>query len=154
MKHFSLYFILSSLLLTNTFSQKLIDQVKNNEYTFLEVQNTAKRYFVNKYGSEGRPTSKKKVYEGVNGITDYEKIDGEYTLLIKLSQNKFSEVSQIISSNVTAYKLIRSENIEDKINVYFNISVNEEFNLQNLINDLKNIDNDIDFNMVESGVNW
>lgn len=82
------------------------------------------------------------------------KIDGEYTLLIKLSQNKLNEVSQIIGNNVTAYKLIRSENIENKINAYFNISVNEQFNLQNLINDLKNTDNDIDFNMVESGVNW
>jgi uncharacterized membrane protein YhiD involved in acid resistance len=82
------------------------------------------------------------------------KIDGEYTLLIKLSQDKFSEVSETISSNVTAYKLIRTENNENKINAYFNISVDEELNLQELINDLKNSDNDIEFNMVESGVNW
>ncbi len=82
------------------------------------------------------------------------KIDGEYTLLIKLSQNKFSEVSDIIGSNVTAYKLIRTENNGNKINAYFNISVNEEFNLQELTNALKNSDDDIEFNMVESGVNW
>ena len=82
------------------------------------------------------------------------KIDGEYTLLIKLSQDKLSEVSETISSNVTAYKLIRTENNGNIINAYFNISVNEEFDLQELINDLKNNDNDIEFNMVESGVNW
>ena len=82
------------------------------------------------------------------------KLDGEYTLLIKLPQNKFSEVSETISNNVTAYKLIRSENNGNKINAYFNISVNDEFNLQELINDLKNSDDDIEFNMVESGVNW
>jgi uncharacterized membrane protein YhiD involved in acid resistance len=82
------------------------------------------------------------------------KIDGEYTLLVKLSQDKFSEVSETIGNNVTAYKLIRTENNENIINAYFNISVNEEFNLQELINALKNSDNDIEFNMVESGVNW
>lgn len=82
------------------------------------------------------------------------KIDGEYTLLIKLSQDKFSEVSETISSNVNAYKLIRTENNGDKVNAYFNISVKEDFNLQELINDLKDSDNDIEFNMVESGVNW
>ena len=82
------------------------------------------------------------------------KIDGEYTLLIKLSQDKLSEVSETISSNVTAYKIIRTENNGNIINAYFNISDNEEFNLQELINDLKNNDNDIEFNMVESGVNW
>ena len=82
------------------------------------------------------------------------KIDGEYTLLIKLSQDKLSEVSETISSNVTAYKIIRTEKNGNIINAYFNISVNEEFNLQELINDLKNNDNDIEFNMVESGVNW
>lgn len=82
------------------------------------------------------------------------KIDGEYTLLIKLSQDNFSEVSETISSNVNAYKLIRTENNGNKINAYFNISVKEDFNLQELINDLKDSDNDIEFNMVESGVNW
>jgi len=82
------------------------------------------------------------------------KIDGEYTLLVKLSQDKFREVSETIGNNVTAYKLIRTENNENIINAYFNISVNEEFNLQELINALKNSDNDIEFNMVESGVNW
>ena len=47
------------------------------------------------------------------------KIDGEYTLLIKLSQDKFSEVSETISSNVNAYKLIRTENNGNKVNAYF-----------------------------------
>ena len=82
------------------------------------------------------------------------KIDGEYTLLIKLSQDKFNQVTDIIGTKVTAYKLIRTESNENKINAYFNISVNEEFKLQELIHDLKNSDNDIEFNMVESGVNW
>lgn len=82
------------------------------------------------------------------------KIDGEYTLIIKLSQDKYSEVSETISSHVTAYKLIRTESNDNKINAYFNISVNDEFNLHELMNALKNSDNDIEFNMVESGVNW
>ena len=82
------------------------------------------------------------------------KIDGEYTLLIKVSQNKYSEVSKIIGKKVTAYKLIRTESIGNKINAYFNISVSEDFNFQELIDELKNSDNEMDFNMVESGVNW
>ena len=82
------------------------------------------------------------------------KVDGEYTLLVKLSQNKYNEVTNIIDKKVTAYKIIRTENVEEKISVYFNISVSEDFNFQELIDDLKNSDEEIDFNMVESGVNW
>ena len=82
------------------------------------------------------------------------KVDGEYTLLVKLSQNKYNEVASIIDQKVTAYKIIRTENTGNKINAYFNISVDEDFNFQELIDALKNTDNDIDFNMVESGVNW
>jgi len=82
------------------------------------------------------------------------KVDGEYTLLVKLSQNKYNEVTNIIDQKVTAYKIIRTENVEEKISVYFNISVSEDFNFQELIDDLKNSDEEIDFNMVESGVNW
>lgn len=82
------------------------------------------------------------------------KVDGEYTLLIKLSQNKYNDVTSIISNKVTAYKIIRTENVGEKINAYYNISVDEDFNFEELINDLKSSDDDIDFNMVESGVNW
>ena len=81
------------------------------------------------------------------------KVDGEYTLLVKLSQNKYNEVASIIDQKVTAYKIIRTENTGNKINAYFNISVDEDFDFQELIDALKNTD-DIDFNMVESGVNW
>jgi|TARA_B100001094_G_C17943157_1_gene676645 hypothetical protein len=82
------------------------------------------------------------------------KVDGEYTLLVKLSQNKYNEVTNVIDQKVTAYKIIRTENTGNKINAYFNISVGEDFNFQELIDALKNTDSDIDFNMVESGVNW
>ena len=44
--------------------------------------------------------------------------------------------------------------MEEKISVYFNISVSEDFDFEELINALKDSDNEIDFNMVESGVNW
>tara|TARA_B100001057_G_scaffold481403_1_gene555406 strand:- start:9296 stop:9967 length:672 start_codon:yes stop_codon:yes gene_type:complete len=82
------------------------------------------------------------------------KVDGEYTLLIKLSLNKYDEVTNIISQKVTAYKIIRTESTGDTISAYYNISVNEDFNFQELIDALKNSDKEIDFNMVESGVNW
>ena len=82
------------------------------------------------------------------------KVDGEYTLLVKLSQNKYNEVTNVIDQKVTAYKIIRTENTGNKINAYFNISVDEDFNFQELIDALKNTDGDIEFNMVESGVNW
>ena len=82
------------------------------------------------------------------------KIDGEYTLLIKIPQNKYNEVTDIISNKVTAFKTIRTESMGQNVNAYFNISVSEDFNFQELINDLKDAENEIDFNMVESGVNW
>tara|TARA_Y100001935_G_scaffold250963_1_gene251974 strand:- start:2219 stop:2890 length:672 start_codon:yes stop_codon:yes gene_type:complete len=82
------------------------------------------------------------------------KVDGEYTLLIKLSLDKYDEVTNIIGQKVTAYKIIRTESTGDTISAYYNISVNEDFNFQELIDALKNSDKEIDFNMVESGVNW
>ena len=82
------------------------------------------------------------------------KVDGEYTLLIKLSLNKYDEVTNIIGQMVTAYKIIRTESTGETISAYYNISVNEDFNFQELIDALKNSDKEIDFNMVESGVNW
>lgn len=82
------------------------------------------------------------------------KIDGEYTILVKFSENKFNEVSNIISEKVTGYKLIRAENNENTVTAYFNISVSKDFNFQELVSDLKNTNEDIVFNMVESGVNW
>ena len=82
------------------------------------------------------------------------KVDGEYTLLIKLSLNKYDEVTNIIGQKVTAYKIIRTESTGDTISAYYNISVNEDFNFQELIDALKNSNKEIDFNMVESGVNW
>ena len=82
------------------------------------------------------------------------KIDGEYTLLVKLPQNKYDEVTSIISNKVTAFKIIRTESMGQNVNAYFNISVSEDFNFQELINDLKDVENEIGFNMVESGVNW
>ena len=51
-------------------------------------------------------------------------------------------------------KLLDLKVSEDKISIYFNISVNEDFDFQDLINSIKGIDQEIDFNMVESGVNW
>ena len=82
------------------------------------------------------------------------KTDGEYTLLINVTDDKYNKVTDIIGRKVTAYKIIRSESVEDKISIYFNISVDEDFDFQDLINSIKDIDQEIDFNMVESGVNW
>lgn len=82
------------------------------------------------------------------------KIDGEYTLLVKTSINKHDEVIKVIGKRVTAYKIIRTETFENKLNTYFNISIDDEFNLQKLLNELKDNDEDFDFSMVESGVNW
>jgi len=82
------------------------------------------------------------------------KIDGEYTLLVKTSINTHDEVIKVIGKRVTAYKIIRTETFENKLNTYFNISIDDEFNLQELLNELKNSDEDFDFSMVESGVNW
>lgn len=82
------------------------------------------------------------------------KIDGEYTLLVRFSQENFKTVTAIISEEVVACKLIRTESNGSKVSAYYNISINEAFDLQQLISRLQNSDLEIDFNMVESGVNW
>ncbi len=82
------------------------------------------------------------------------KIDGEYTLVVSSSFNNHNEISEIISKRVTAFKIIRTETANEKIDAYYNISVDKDFNFQDLIMELKKCDIDVDFNLVESGVNW
>jgi len=55
---------------------------------------------------------------------------------------------------VIAFKVTRVESIRDRTVVYYNISAEKYLDLQDLIAKLKQQDESIDFNLVESGVNW
>ncbi len=82
------------------------------------------------------------------------KINGEYTLLVNISYSKFKECNDIIANETIALKVIRTE-LDDKIiNVYYNISINNNFDLQNLIEKLKHLDNNSKIEFMETGVNW
>lgn len=89
-----------------------------------------------------------------NPLRKISKVDGEYTLVINSSQDTLNDITASLESNVIAYRLVRIETNETTISAYFNISVSNSFHLQSLINELKQIDESVDLNLVESGVNW
>jgi len=90
----------------------------------------------------------------VNPIKNSSKVDGEYTLILEVLNEKLQGASELIESRVIAFKLIRIETVDNKSNAYYNVSVADSFNLHQLIVDLKNFDSTADFNLIESGVNW
>lgn len=85
---------------------------------------------------------------------DQKSMRGEYTISITVNNKSYNESCKLIEDNTIASKIIRSESIESKTTVYFNVSIDAKFDLQNLINKLKIIDKDSRIEFVETGVNW
>ena len=82
------------------------------------------------------------------------KIDGEYTILLNTFSEKYNESCKLIEKNTIAFKVTRVETNEDRISIYLNVSIDKNFDLQNLIQNLKIIDKRSKVDFVESGVNW
>ena len=82
------------------------------------------------------------------------RVAGEYTLILNSSDDKYNDALKLIEEKVIAFKVIRVESDNNRISAYFNVSTDSNFDLQELISELKNHDQSIDFNLIESGVNW
>lgn len=82
------------------------------------------------------------------------RVDGEYTLVLNVLDTKYDDATKMIGDRVMGSKVIRIESAENRINAYINVSVSSAFDLQQLIIDLKKHDDSVQFNLVESGVNW
>tara|TARA_Y100001970_G_scaffold53208_1_gene67303 strand:+ start:1727 stop:2386 length:660 start_codon:yes stop_codon:yes gene_type:complete len=82
------------------------------------------------------------------------RVAGEYTLILNSSDDKYNDALRLIEEKVLAFKVIRVESDNNRISAYFNVSTDSNFDLQELISELKNHDQSIDFNLIESGVNW
>jgi|TARA_B110000483_G_C18030421_1_gene478497 uncharacterized membrane protein YhiD involved in acid resistance len=80
--------------------------------------------------------------------------NGEYTILINVSDNHYKECTKLVEKKTTAFKITRVESGENRITVYYNISINNNFDFQSLIKDLKLLDKDSKIDFVEAGVNW
>ena len=89
-----------------------------------------------------------------NAQPNLAKVEGEYTVVLNILDSKFQSVSELIEKNVVAFKVTRVESIGDRTVLYYNISAEKYLDLQDLISKLKQQDESIDFNLVESGVNW
>ena len=85
---------------------------------------------------------------------DQKSMRGEYTISITVNNQSYNESCKLIEDNTIASKIIRSESIESKTTVYFNVSIDAKFDLQNLIDKFKIIDKDSRIEFVETGVNW
>lgn len=82
------------------------------------------------------------------------KINGEYTILLNTLNEKYNDCCKLIEKNTIAFKVTRTESHDDRISIYFNVSIDKNFDLQNLIENLKKLDKGSKVDFVESGVNW
>ena len=79
---------------------------------------------------------------------------GEYTILLNIPNKNYNESCALIEKNTVASKIIKAETQDLRTSVYFNVSIDNNFNLQELIEKLKIIDEKSTLDFVESGVNW
>ena len=82
------------------------------------------------------------------------KISGEYTISLNVLNTNYNDCCQLIEKNTIGSKIIRTETQGERTSIYFNVSINPNFDLQNLIEKLKLIDTNSKIEFVESGVNW
>ena len=82
------------------------------------------------------------------------KINGEYTISLNILNVHYNECCQLVEKNTIGSKIIRTQSQGERTSVYINVSINPNFDLQNLIEKLKLIDIDSKIEFVESGVNW
>ena len=82
------------------------------------------------------------------------KISGEYTISLNVLTTHYNDCCQLIEKNTIGSKIIRTETQGERTSIYFNVSINPNFDLQNLIEKLKLIDSNSKIEFVESGVNW
>jgi len=83
-----------------------------------------------------------------------DKISGEYTISLNVLNTNYNDCCQLIEKNTIGSKIIRTETQGERTSIYFNVSINPNFDLQNLIEKLKLIDTNSKIEFVESGVNW
>jgi uncharacterized membrane protein YhiD involved in acid resistance len=82
------------------------------------------------------------------------KMTGEYTILLNTLSDKYNECCKVIEKSTIAFKVTRMESLDKRISVYFNVTIDKNFDLQNLIKNLKLLDEGSKVDFVESGVNW
>tara|TARA_B100001057_G_scaffold499881_1_gene612306 strand:+ start:2786 stop:3454 length:669 start_codon:yes stop_codon:yes gene_type:complete len=82
------------------------------------------------------------------------KLKGEYSLLINVLNSEYNKCLETIKKNTVAFKVVRMESADDRVNIYFNITIDNKFDLQDLIKNLKLLDNESKIDFVEAGVNW
>ena len=83
-----------------------------------------------------------------------DKINGEYTILIDILNLHYNECCKLIEKNTIGSKITRADSHGERVSIYFNASIDPNFDLQNLIENLKTIDDSSKIEFVESGVNW
>jgi uncharacterized membrane protein YhiD involved in acid resistance len=82
------------------------------------------------------------------------KINGEYTILLNVLNNQYNECCKLLEKKTVAFKVTRMESHDKRISVYFNVTIDSNFDLQSLIEGLKLLDDGSKVDFVESGVNW
>jgi hypothetical protein len=79
---------------------------------------------------------------------------GEYTLILKVKIECYRDVVKILNSELTAFKTLRLETIDEYFEVFISASIPDNFDASLLISKIKGCDSESELQFIESGVNW
>jgi hypothetical protein len=79
---------------------------------------------------------------------------GEYTIVLKTKIETYQLVTNEFRSKVSGMKIERIESSNDFFEIYMAVSVNSDFNISEMFELVKKIDDQVEIQMVEAGVNW
>ena len=88
------------------------------------------------------------------GNSKKEIIRGEYTIVLKTKIESYQLVTNELQAKVFGMKIERIESSNEFFEVYISVSLNSDFNISEVFEAVKKIDDQANIQMVESGVNW
>lgn len=79
---------------------------------------------------------------------------GEYTVVLRTKIESYSIILNICKEKFTAMKIDRIESIEDIFEVYLSVSVEENIDISEILQTIREVDSSAGIHWVEAGVNW
>jgi hypothetical protein len=79
---------------------------------------------------------------------------GEYTIVLKTKIESYQLVTNEFRLKFSGMKIERIESSNNFFEIYMSVSLNSDFNISEMFESIKKIDDQVEIQMVESGVNW
>jgi hypothetical protein len=92
-----------------------------------------------------------------SGLTLSGNPGGEYCFAINLDSNSpatIEEITSIIRSYCVSLKITRVESADEGLSIFYNVSIEDDLNMDKVFNKIKSRDPGCSINLVEHSINW